>query len=386
MTDPQWVAPGQPTTPQPADQTAPQSPSAGPVPASPQLPAGAAGPAGPAGPAGTAGPAMEFRPGVIPLRPLGLSDLYGAVVKTIRGNVGATMGLALVTTLLFLVPTTALGAWVGSLSALDFESAEDVFPVAGTLGSYIPALGTGLSAVLLTGFLAFVVGQAVMGRRVTAGQTWEGTRNRLLVLVGATFVTGLIMLLAVVVVVAGPALLVYGAMRSGDEGSLVATILLAVAAVLVAAALTLFLSTRLAFVGVCVVLERAGLRAALARSWRLTAGRQFWRVLGIRLLTSVVVGVAAQVLSVPISLIGGVAIVATSDPSHIFMWQAIVAGVSGLVTGVVTTPFTAGVDALLYVDQRIRREGFDVQLVAATRADHAAGPLPRPWSGATAHP
>ena len=65
---------------------------------------------------------LEFRPGIIPLRPLTLGDLYGAVTKAIRGNVAATIGLALVTSLVCLVPTTALGAWVASTGdAVDRE-------------------------------------------------------------------------------------------------------------------------------------------------------------------------------------------------------------------------------------------------------------------------
>ena len=322
-------------------------------------------------------PCMEFRPGVIPLRPLTLGDLYGAVIKAIRGNVAATMGLAFVTTLIFLVPTTALGAWVASQESLDIESTQDLFPIAGTLGSVVPSLGTSGSAVLLTGFVAFVISQAVMGRRVTAGQTWEGTRGRLLPLVGATIVTGLAVLLALAAVLVFPVLAVVAAAQAADDSGLVGAILLAVAAALVAIALVLFLSTRLAFVGVAVVLEKAGVGQAIARSWRLTSGSQFWRVLGIRILTSIIVGIAAQILAFPLGIIGGVGIVATGDPENLYVWQAIIAGISGLITGALTTPFTAGVDALLYVDQRIRREGFDVQLIAAAQDDAT-----RQWPGA----
>lgn len=39
-----------------------------------------------------------------------------------------------------------------------------------------------------------------------------------------------------------------------------------------------------------------------------------------------------------------------------------------LVVGALTIPFTAGVTALLYLDQRIRREGLDVTLVHAAQA------------------
>lgn len=386
MTDPQWVAPGSGVPPEPQAsppgghppyQAAPATaPTAGPSPMPPPMP-----PPGP--PAWGAHPAMEFRPGIIPLRPLTLGDLYGAVIKAIRGNVAATMGLAFITTLIFLVPTTALGAWVASQETLDVyidpQSAEEVFPVAGTLGSLVPSLGTAGSAILLTGFVAFVVSQAVMGRKVTAGQTWEGTRGRLLPLVGATVVTGLAITLALAVVLVLPVLALVAAATANDDSGLVGAILLVVGATLVAVLLVLFLSTRLAFVGVAVVLEKAGVGQGIARSWRLTSGSQFWRVLGIRILTGIIVGIAAQILAFPLGVIGAAGIVATGDPADLYVFQAIISGVSGLVTGALTTPFTAGVDALLYVDQRIRREGFDVQLITAAQADAA-----RQWPGATA--
>lgn len=383
MTDPQWVAPGTSGPAEPAatpagDHAAYPGAASGPPPGQQQgQPHGQAGQPFPPGTPWGAHPAMEFRPGVIPLRPLTLGDLYGAVIKAIRGNVAATMGLAFVTTLIFLVPTTALGAWIASLESLDFESTEDIFPVAGTVGSLVPSVGTSLSAILLTGFVAFVISQAVMGRKVTAGQTWDGTRSRLPALVGATIVTSLIILLSTAAVLVLPVIALVAAASSTDDTGLVGAILLTVAACLVAVLLVLFLTTRLAFVGVAVVLEKASVGKGMARSWRLTSGTQFWRVFGIRLLTAIMVGVAVQVLTVPLSLIGTVGMIGTDDAQNMFVWQAVIAGVTGLITGALTTPFTAGVDALLYVDQRIRREGFDVQLIAAAQADAT-----RQWPGA----
>ena len=348
MPAPTQPAPGQPSPGQPAP--------AGPLPGLGQQAWGAH-------------PAMEFRPGIIPLRPLNLGDLYGGVVKAIRGNVAATMGLAFITTLLFLVPTTALGAWVAAQQSLDLESTQDFLPIAGTLGSLVPSLGTWGSTILLTGFVAFVISQAVMGRKVTAAQTWEGTRGRLLPLVGATIVTGLAILLALAAVLVLPVLAIITAAQASDDSGLVGAVLFAAAALLLAVLLVLFLSTRLAFVGVAVVLEKAGVGQGIARSWRLTSGGQFWRVLGIRLLTSIIVGIAAQILSVPLAILGSVGIVASGDPQKLYVMQAIISGVSALITGALTTPFTSGVDAQLYVDQRIRREGFDVQLITTAQAD-----------------
>ena len=352
MTDPQWVAPGTGAEPNHG--------------AGPQFGPGVPGAAPPL--------MMEFRPGIIPLRPLGLGDLYGAAVKAVRGNVGATVGLALVTTLIFLVPTTALGAWVASLETAPQQS--QAFPVLGMLGGYVPSVGTSLSSILLSGFLAFVIGQAVRGRRVSAVQTWEGTRGRLMPLVGATLVASVSIVVAIGILLVAPVLALVGAIQSAetsnDPSGVIGAVLLLLGALLVAAVVTLYLSTRLAFVAPTEVLEQLGVRGGISRSWRLTSGREFWRVLGIRLLTAIIVGIAAQVVTFPLSMIGAIGILGTTDPSRLYVWQAIVAGVGGLVAGALTTPFTAGIDALLYVDQRIRREGFDVRLIAAVQEDAGA--------------
>ena len=374
MSERPWVAPGSPP-PDPGQGGATSEPPPPPAPAqnappswAPPPPAGAPYP--PAPPPQLARP--EFRPGIIPLRPLTLGDLYGAVVKAIRGNVGATMGLALLTSIVCLVPATALGAWVASQEPTTAEG--DEFGVYGLAGTYLPGLGSLISTVALTGFLAYVIGQAVLGRKVGIGETWDGTKRRLPAVAGAVLVTVVGGILLVLLVLGLPILLIV------REGAGVATVLLLVLAVLLTIVVYLWLWTRLAFVTAVIVLEGRGVAAAFARSWRLTSGRHFWRILGIRFLTAAVVGVAANVITLPITLIGIVAVIALGGEDRLFMWQAILTGLATLVSGAITTPFSAGIDALMTVDQRIRREGLDVQLIHAAQS---GGPAPWP-SAATA--
>ena len=141
-----------------------------------------------------------------------------------------------------------------------------------------------------------------------------------------------------------------------------------IVAVIATLVLVLWLSVRLAFVNPVIVLESAGISAALRRSWRLSSGTQFWRILGIRLLVSFIVGAAASLIAMAI-------VFGTGAVDQMYLWQAILNGVSGLIAASLTTPFTAGVDALLYVDQRIRREGLDVQLIEQTQQALAS-----PWA------
>jgi len=291
------------------------------------------------------------------------------VTKAVRGNVAATMGLALLTSLVCLIPFTALGAWVANQETLEFDSEE--FGLYGTIGSSLPTIGSLLASIALTGFLAYVIGQAVLGRKVGIGETWDGTKRRLPALAGAVLLT---VVGAVAVTAAILGLPVALAVSQGFNGL---TVMLLVLAVLLLIVAYLFLWTRTAFVTSVIVLEGRGAFNAFARSWRLSSGTPFWRILGIRFLTSILVSTVAQVIVFPIALFGVLGVIALGGESQIFMWQAILGGISGLISAVITTPFSAGVDALLTVDQRIRREGLDVQLIHT--AQHGG---PAPWPSA----
>lgn len=384
MSDQSWIAPGstpgQPASPppEPAPAAPPQSQWGPPTPPpqsqwgppTPPPPVDPRAPRPPLPPGASYG--TEFRPGIIPLRPLRIGDIYGGVIKMIRGNVGATVGLGFLTCLLFLVPTTAAAALLSR--GLTYNPSPDAPFQSGDLLSQLPTIGTLIATILLSGFLAYVVGQAVLGRKVSASETWDGAKSSLPRLIGATLLVGLLMALALGLIVIGPILWLVVAAPEG--AGLVAPILLLLLAILLAIAATLWLSTRLAFVTSIIVLEQAGIGTALRRSWALTAGRGFWRLLGIRLLSQFIIGTVTQVIAMPIMMIAIGALVVSNNFEWYYLIQTLLAGFTGLITGALTTPFTAGVDGLLYVDQRIRREGLDVQLIQVAQGQ-AAPPWPR---------
>jgi hypothetical protein len=112
-------------------------------------------------------------------------------------------------------------------------------------------------------------------------------------------------------------------------------------------------------------------RRALGRSFRLV--RYFWwRTLAIILLGAILAGIVS-------ATVGGVltAVALTSDSTL----AAVVANFLASVTaGVVTTPFIAAVTIVLYFDLRVRKEGFDLALLAARLGEGgepgAGPPLP----------
>jgi hypothetical protein len=393
MSDQPWVAPGsQPAGPPPGSPPPPGAyPPPGSVPPPPAYPSPGVG----YPPPGAQPPpyrAMEFRPGIVALRPLRIGDLYGGVLKAVRGNPAATIGLAALTCFAFLLPTTALGAWLSGQSGLglfdESAAASDTVPDGfglGIFGAYLPTIGQSLSAILLAGFLAQVVGQAVLGRKVSMGEVWRATRGRVLAMLGAVLLTALAFVLVLAVTIGVPVLLGIAASGDGDP-NIGLIILLVLAAVLGTVVALAYLATKWSFATPAIVLERTGVIGGLRRSWGLVGSPfkgPFWRIFGLRLLTGIIVGTAAYIITLPITVLLFVAGIAASGDSsgagaEALVLQTVSAGIAGLITGALTTPFSAGVDALLYVDARIRTEGLDVRLIQATQ-----GAAPPPWPTTT---
>lgn len=396
MSDQQWIAPGSPAPDRgvAGPPPTPSFPPAGPGPGPAAYPMGSSPPA-PPGPVAMPVPpqryGMEFRPGVIPLRPLTLGDLYGAAFKTIRGNVAATVGMATLVSLLFMLPFTALGTFLARSfnPSLVADSADPTVAFegfdTGILGVYLPIIGSVFATILMAGVMAWVLGQAVLGRKVSLAQTWAGTRGRLLALFGTVGLTALAGIGVAVVVVGMPiGLMLVGNATSNDVVTAVGVILLILGLIL-AFVVMMLLGVRWGFGTSIVVLESAGPVTALRRSWRLVGSPlkvPFWRIFGIRLLAGLIASTAAQIITLPLvfvmMIVMGVLI--GDDPNNLSNFgtvMALVTAISGLasiITSALTTPFTSGVDALLYVDTRIRSEGLDIQLLQA-----AQGVAPAPW-------
>ena len=346
--------PGAP--PPPDDSWPPPGHGAGPPPPPPGYGAGPPPPppawGGYGGPASYPGAAP--RPGVVPLRPLGLGDIFDGAIKTIRANPQATLGLGFLVGAVFLVPSVLIALWLQQRPATAGSADQQLTALA---IQSLPSLASTLGGLLLSGFIVYVVSQAVLGAKVGIGQTWRETRGRLLALIGVNVLTYLIVVAVLLVVVAVPLIGVAAAGASADAAAGAAIIL-----VLVAVVVAVWLAVRLSMAGPATVLERLGVGASLGRSWRLTSGSQFWRILGISLLAGLVAGVVSLVLGVPAGYL-----LASVDPSGVSTLSTAVLNLVQLVVGAVTTPFTAGVACLLYLDQRIRREALDVTLARATQ-------------------
>ena len=304
--------------------------------------------------------ARLHQPGVVPLRPLTLGDMFGGSLQTMRRNPEATIGMGLVVLSVVLVPSLLLTLLATrSLSSVDQLGAELILLlVSGLLSS--------LASIALTGMIVHVIGEAVLGDRASLASTWAAVRGRLLALVGTVLLLGVLFTVALVLLVVA----VVGLLVALDESglSIVLAVLLSVGFVVG----LVWAGCRLSLAPAPVVLERVGPWRGITRAWSLTRGAQAWRVVGITLLAGIVTSILAAVVQLPVvalvsALVGPEVVGSPLSPVTVVTDHAL-----QLVVGALTIPFTAGVTALLYLDQRVRREGLDVSLVRAAQERAAA--------------
>jgi hypothetical protein len=115
-----------------------------------------------------------------------------------------------------------------------------------------------------------------------------------------------------------------------------------------------FIYVKLYFVTSAVVIEDAR-GSALSRSWNLTKGR-WWPIFGTLILASIIAGIASAILTIP------AAIISATDTGDTMAW--LFSAVLNSAASVIVTPFTIAVTVLLYFDARIRREAFDLAVMA----------------------
>jgi len=156
-------------------------------------------------------------------------------------------------------------------------------------------------------------------------------------------------------------------------------------------ALWAWVYTKLSLVPSVLMAERTSIRGAMARSWALTH-RSFWKTFGIEILVAVMISVATQVITTPISFIGGM-MSSLADPNgqspataltSIIGLYVVLMVITVLVSAIGTIVQSATI-ALLYIDLRMRKEGLDLELARFVEARQSgATGLADPYAHETA--
>jgi hypothetical protein len=316
-----------------------------------------------------------LKPGIIPLRPLRLGEIWDGAFRSIRYSPTVMFGLTAVVMLLLEILSVALTFWAFGPSMMTFNfddgtanasmsSTDLVNQLTRMLGSSsVMVLVNLMATTILTGMLTWAVSRAVIGQRVTIKQTWHAISHRVPAMVGLGLLLTLIPAAAMVLGFAVPAVLAAGTLgNSGHSGAAQAVVvLLALALVAGGGILAGFFFVRLLLAPAALILEDASIGTAIKRSWRLTKG-SFWRITGIYLLTALVASLASGTIASVVGLGGALSMMLSP-------WLGAVLLVLGsTIASTLVTPFTAAVTALLYIDRRMRSEGLDIELARAAEA------------------
>ncbi len=366
--EPGWVSPNwDPTHPE-AGGTPPVPPSSYPSPA--QRPPAQPPPAQPP-PAPPAQPGYSYqvppgqygnnygyqplvpKPGIIPLRPLGVGEILDGALSVVRQHWKIMIGLAAA-----VVSVTALIQFVLQVTVLrdagspftfsssfstNFDSGASTQPVfrsgsgLGTLGFLGTTLLNWIAITVLSGIFTVIVSQAVLGQRVTLTDAWARVRLQIWPLIGLSFMSGLFLVLGYILC------LIPG----------------------------IYLYVALAVSSPVLVLERGRVFASMGRSRRLIENN-WWRSAGILILAYLITALVTFVIAIPFVIIGGGSLFlsASSDglSSGSFVFLEACTTVATIIAGAITYPFAAAIRALLYVDLRMRKEGLDIELMRAAGA------------------
>lgn len=312
-------------------------------------------------------PPAAAKPGVIPLRPLGVGEILDGAVSTMRAHWRTVLGITLAVSVIAQTAILLVQQYLlpeppsidrNATGSEALRQATDSLR-SSLLNTAPPLLISMLATIFTTAVLTVVISRSVLGRPVTLSGAWAEARPRLVPLLGLTLLLA-VMAAAVMTVGILPGFLI------GDT----AGVGLAFIGLLAAGAVFLWLMVRFCLASPALMLERQSITASMRRSAKLVRGA-WWRTFGILALTWLLTLIVTLVIGVPFGIIamavddGGLGAFLT-DGATSFGWPfLIVSAIGDVVIATITYPLSAGVMALLYVDQRIRREALDLDLARA---------------------
>ncbi|MFG2244405.1 hypothetical protein [Spirillospora sp. NPDC048823] len=314
----------------------------------------------------------------VPFRPMSISEMLDGAIAGIRRRPRTSLGLAVaISTVIQVASSVAAYFFIGD------DARDEVTPevLMESLGAQLTltVLGLVLSAygiLLLSGMLAPILGRELVGMPIAPGQAWRDARPRLGRL-AATAAAVMGISLAALLLPVVPFFLLIAA--DVNPAFIVSAGILGFP---LGIGLMMWLYLLFVLAVPAVVMERQTVGGALRRAVTLSKGRWF-RTCGtllLALLITVFMGFFA--LRIPFLF---VQLVFFGDSSGADSTMAALAvdTLGRIVSWSVVLPFDAGVIALLYMDRRMRREGFDLELRTRGRSAAAisAGPEGRVADG-----
>jgi membrane-anchored glycerophosphoryl diester phosphodiesterase (GDPDase) len=265
-------------------------------------------------------PEVSRRERPLPLRQMGIGELIDAAIKLYRAEWKVLIGiLAFV-----LVPLTFLQAYVTRTLPGAFTQDPGFVPTEAAQTAFISSsILSAVQLLFIQPFLTAAVARAAaniyLGEPVGVGPTYRFALTKVHSILWISLLSVLAAIVGFILLII-PAFLVF---------------------------------IRFMFGSTVLVVEGKKGTKALGRSWRLAKGH-FWRLFGTVILAGLMAAIIASVLAIPGNLV--------ADAVGPTGWPIRALGDS--LATVLTTPFSTLIAVLLYFDLRIRKEAFDLEVMA----------------------
>jgi len=310
-------------------------------------------------------------PNQLPLAPLGAGDLIDRAVRLYRRHL-----FVLIRTAAPPVIIAAAGWIVLTISFRNLVNtpgnADLALYVLLSLVSFCVMMGGYLlTIVVMGGATRTLVAHLLRNEPVTARATYAAVRARFWGLLGASFLVLIWIMISISVVWVASYLVLLITMLLVFLTTLIAnwlTVVVAVLAVFIAIGvgmwLFFFIVGRVAYVPQVMLVEGKGVFEAFSRSFSLARGN-VRRLMATTLFTTFATYSAVMVLLVPLGWYGYLSGINPMDATQWPAWYSIAYSVLGPLSSILLTPVWMLGLSLLYVDERVRHEGYDIELMAA---------------------
>lgn len=308
----------------------------------------------------------------LPLAPLGAGDLIDRAVRLYRRHLFVLIRTAAPPVII------ATGGWIVFSLAFqrvflsDGTSELAGYAVLSFVSLAVTFVGYLLTLVVMGGASRTLVAHLLRNDPVTARATYSAVRARFWGLIGASIIVFIwisIAFFAVFMVwymVIGLIMIVV--MVLAATTFFIVPVLFAAVTVIIDTMLAVwaffFIVARVAYVPQILLVEGKGVFASVSRSFSLARGN-VRRLIAMTIFTTFATYSALMILVVPLGWYGYLAGVDPFNSANWPAWYAIAYNVLAPLSSILLTPVWMLGLSLLYVDERVRHEGYDIELMAA---------------------
>ena len=310
-------------------------------------------------------------PGQLSLAPLGAGDLIDRAVRLYRRHLFVLIRTAAPPVIITAAGSIALGIAFRRVTSTSDTDTLLIYVLVGLVAFLVIAGGYLFTIVVMGGATRTLVAHLLNNEPVTARATYAAVRARFWGLLAASFIVFIWMLISwsVVTVVWYILFIVLAAIMFvttlvSPWLTLVVAIMLLLVSTAVGMWLFFFIVGRVAYVPQVMLVEGKGVFEAFSRSFSLARGN-VRRLMAMTLFTGFATYSAMMVLLLPLGWYGYLSGINPLDATQWPVWYSIAYSVLGPLSSILLTPVWMLGLSLLYVDERVRHEGYDIELMAA---------------------